>query len=110
MRGEEPFILLRARVRGSGDREAFADWFRREHLREVAGIPGVASVHWGRTRGGVLLGVYRFHDVHAMQQSFGSAEAAHARDMWARWSDRLDEFSVEMQFALTPPTLALSPN
>ena len=110
MRGEEPFILLRARVRDGGDGEAFADWFRREHLREAAKIPGMASVHWGRTRGGVLLGVYRFHDVNAMQQSFGSAEAARARDMWARWGDQLEEFSVEMQFALTPPTLALSPN
>ncbi len=108
MRGEEPFILLRARVRG--ERQPFVDWFRREHLREVAKIPGVASVHWGQTRGGVLLGVYRFRDVNAMQQSFGSAEAASARAMWARWSDQLEEFSVEMQFALTPPTLALSPN
>lgn len=108
MRGEEPFILLRARVRGDG--EAFARWFRREHLREVARIPGIASVHWGMTRGGALLGVYRFRDVDAMQQSFGSAEAARARAAWSRWTDRLEEFSVEMQFALTAPTLALSPN
>lgn len=108
MRGEEPFILLRARVRGDG--APFVDWFRREHLREAARIPGIASVHWGMTRGGTLLGVYRFHDVDALQQSFGSAEAARARDMWSRWADRLEEFSVEMQFALTAPTLALSPN
>lgn len=108
MRGEEPFILLRARVRG--DPDPFVAWFRREHLPEVARIPGMASVHWGMTRGGTILGVYRFRDVDAMQQSFGSAEAAHARAMWARWTDRLEEFSVEMQFALTAPTLALSPN
>ncbi len=108
MRGEQPFILLRARVRA--DHERFVAWFRTQHLREVAVIPGVASVHWGETRGGTLLGIYCFEDARAMQGSFGSAEAAAARGMWARWTDQLEEFSVEMQFSLTPPTMALSLN
>ena len=108
MRGEQPFILLRARVRE--DHEAFSAWFRSQHLREVAKIPGMARVHWGETREGTMLGIYCFEDARSLQGAFGSAEAAYARGMWSRWSDKLDEFSVEMQFALTPPTMTLSTN
>ena len=108
MRGEQPFILLRARVRE--DRETFAGWFRSEHLREVGKIPGMATVRWGETREGTMLGIYCFEDARSMQGAFGSAEAANARGMWARWSDKLEEFSVEMHFSLTPPTMTLSLN
>ncbi|MCY4390999.1 MAG: hypothetical protein OXE43_02980 [Chloroflexi bacterium] len=108
MKGEQPFILLRARVRD--DRETFSAWFRSQHLREVAKIPGMASVQWGETREGTMLGVYCFEDPRSMQGAFGSAEAAYARGMWASWSDKLEEFSVEMHFALTPPTMTLSFN
>lgn len=108
MKGDHPFILLRARVRE--DREDFRAWFRSQHLREVAKIPGMASVHWGETREGTMLGVYCFEDPRAMQGAFGSAEAAYARSMWAGWSGKLDEFSVEMHFSLTPPTMTLSLN
>ena len=108
MRGEQPFILLRARVRE--DRETFSAWFRSQHLREVAKIPGMARVHWGETREGTMLGIYCFEDARSLQGAFGSAEAAYARGMWSRWSDKLDEFSVEMQFALMPPTMTLSTN
>ena len=108
MRGEQPFILLRARVRE--DHETFSAWFRSQHLREVAKIPGMARVHWGETREGTMLGIYCFEDARSLQGAFGSAEAAYARGMWSRWSDKLDEFSVEMQFALTPPTMTLSTN
>ncbi len=108
MTGDQPFILLRARVRDN--REPFSAWFRSQHLREVAKIPGIASVHWGETREGTMLGIYCFEDARSMQGAFGSAEAAYARGMWAGWSSKLDEFSVEMQFALTPPTMTLSFN
>lgn len=108
MKGDQPFILLRARVREN--REPFSAWFRSQHLREVAKIPGIASVHWGETREGTMLGIYCFEDTRSMQGAFGSAEAASARGMWASWSSKLDEFSVEMQFALTPPTMTLSIN
>ena len=108
MRGDQPFILLRARVRDN--QEPFSAWFRSQHLREVAKIPGIASVHWGETREGTMLGIYCFEDTRSMQGAFGSAEAAAARGMWASWSSKLDEFSVEMQFALTPPTMTLSFN
>ncbi len=107
MRGEQPFILLRARVRE--DREPFSAWFRSEHLQEVSKIPGMASVHWGETREGTMLGVYCFEDARSLQGAFGSSEAASARGMWERWSSQLDEFSVEMHFALTP-TMTLSFN
>ena len=99
---------MRARVRE--DRETFSAWFRSQHLRQVAKIPGMASVHWGETREGTMLGIYCFEDTRSMQGAFGSAEAADARGMWASWSSQLDEFSVEMHFTLTPPTMTLSVN
>ena len=108
MKGDEPFILLRARVRE--DRGAFAAWFRSHHLREIRKIPGVTSVHWAETNGDTQIGIYCFEDAQAMQGAFGSAEAAYARGTWARWGAVLEEFSVEMQFPLTPPTMTVSVN
>ena len=108
MKGDAPFILLRARVRD--ERSRFAAWFRAEHLREIRKIPGVTAAFWGETADQTQLGIYCFEDPQSMQAAFGSAEAGAARTGWGQWGELLEEFSVEMQFSVTPPTVSVSLN
>ena len=108
MKPDQSFLLLRARVRE--DQENFSRWFRSQHLREVGKIPGISSVEWGETPNGTQLGIYSFENTRAMQGALESAEAAYSRGTWAQWAEQLEEFNVEMQLPLSPPTLSSSNN
>jgi hypothetical protein len=101
MRGDRPIMVLRARVKPEA-RDAFLHWFRRDHLAEVANIPGVVAVRSGHTAGGTFLGLYTFESSDTVQTALGSPEAIAARAGWEAWAPRLDELFIELWAPMSP--------
>ncbi len=101
MNTDGPFMLLRARA-AEPERERFAIWFRRVHLEDIRGIPGVTRVRSGRVAGGVHLGFYSFESSETVQASLASPEAAYARGTWEEWAPHLEELSIEIWATLGP--------
>lgn len=104
MKGNAPFLLLRARPNPDHEGE-FDRWFGELHLRDVRRIPGIVQVLQGRTPGGTRLGVYSFENSEGLQASLSSPEAAYARGTWSQWTDRLDELSLEIFAPLFPMSI-----
>ncbi|MCC6381014.1 MAG: hypothetical protein IT304_00820 [Dehalococcoidia bacterium] len=104
MRGDTPFMLLRARTK-PGAAARFDRWFREVHLRDVEKIPGVVSVRGGRTAGGTQLGLYEFAAAEVVQAALGSPEAAYARGTWEQWAGDLEELLIEMWAPVGPALL-----
>lgn len=113
MKGQRPFMLLRARARPDHAAE-FERWFDGAHLRDVGGIPGIVDVYGtrtpGSTAGGTRLGVYVFESAAAVQEALGSAEAAYARGTWNTWMPRLEEIQIEIFAPVVTMSLYESPN
>lgn len=104
MRGDAPFMLLRARAKAEAAAR-FDGWFREVHVRDVAKIPGVVSVRSGRTTKGTRLGLYEFAGAEAVQAALASPEAAYARGTWEQWAAELEELVIEMWAPLLPAPL-----
>ena len=104
-----PFLLLRARPKAES-RERFRTWFEQVHLRDVAGIPGIATIRSGSTRGGTQLGLYSFESADVVQGSLASPEAADSRRTWEQWASELEELLIEMWAPAFPLPLYESAN
>ena len=94
-------MLLRARSRPDV-RAEFDRWFDRDHLVDVAKIPGIVRIRKGANRDGTRVALYSFESVDVVQTALASPEAAYSRGTWERWQPDLEELLIELWSAALP--------
>jgi len=99
----KPLLIVRAFVEPE-IRPEFERWYREVHLPHILKIPGIVSAYrCSSLRSGInWVAVYEFRDESAVQEGFGSQEAAQARKDWEHWSGNVRDLSVEVYAQLSP--------
>jgi hypothetical protein len=70
------FLTVRATVSDLAKRQAFDDWYHREHLPDAAKMFGAAKAwrYWSVTDPAVHLATYQFPDLASLERATSGAE------------------------------------
>ena len=93
----QPFLLVRARIDPAAF-PRFIRWYYGTLQPHMLAIPGIVAAHAVIRRGedNVWLRIYEFAGEGEVQAALESDEARQARDDWAKWSEHVEDLSIEV--------------